>query len=142
MQTQEILARGVCIQDEKILLACFREKDYFFLPGGHVEPGESITNALVREVDEEMGINASVKNVISFFEHTWEDGDKSIYELNFLILFSIPENVELISKVEHLDFKWVSLNELDSIEFLPAELKNDIKNLLIGGNIPPFRSTL
>lgn len=142
MQTQEIIARGVCIQESKILLAYFREKGYFFLPGGHVEPGESVTASLEREVHEELGISTSAGNVISVFEHAWKNEDTSVYELNFLISFSIPKNTELISQVEYLDFKWVTLNEFDSITFLPAELKNGVKNLLMGSGVPPFQSSL
>lgn len=142
MHTQEILARGVCIEEGKILLAYFRDKDYFFLPGGHVEPGESVTAALGREIEEELAIEASVGEVVSVFEHTWEDGDTSIYELNFLVSFSVPEKTELISQVAHLDFRWVPLDEIDFITFLPEELKGGVKELLKGNGISFFQSSL
>ncbi len=36
-----LLSRGIAVREGKILLAYYIEKDYWFLPGGHIEPGES-----------------------------------------------------------------------------------------------------
>lgn len=53
--TTEIIARAVIRRDGQLLLVRQRTKSWSFLPGGHVEPGERVEVALVREIAEELG---------------------------------------------------------------------------------------
>ena len=50
------LARAVFIHENKILLAQAKGDTNTFLPGGHVEFGESAKETLKREIQEEMGV--------------------------------------------------------------------------------------
>ncbi|MFF0340799.1 NUDIX domain-containing protein [Kribbella sp. NPDC004875] len=52
--TERTAARGVLLRDDELLLLASRHGDYKF-PGGGVEPGESLADALVREFREECG---------------------------------------------------------------------------------------
>ncbi len=142
MTSQEVLARGVSIQEKKILLAYFRKEDYFFLPGGHVESGESVLLALEREIDEEINIKAQAHNVLSVFEHSWNDNGRLVHELNFLINFSCPQDTKPISQVGHLDFVWLDAHEFKGVRFLPEELRPSIESLLAGKDISFFQSSL
>ena len=139
---QELIARGICIQDGKILLAYFKTEEYYFLPGGHVEVGESFKVALEREIKEELGLDTSSEEVVSIFEHSWTKKDKLIHEINFLITFSLSKDIALNSKIEHLDFKWISLEEFSSIRFLPEELRTTVEKLLSGNAIATFDSSI
>ena len=60
---KKIRAGGVCILDNKILLIHrinlerpVGEQEYYVIPGGGVEEGESLQDAAVREVDEETSV--------------------------------------------------------------------------------------
>lgn len=140
---QEILARGICVKDSKILLAYFKPKSYYFLPGGHVEHGESVLTALEREIKEELGIDASAKKVVNVFEHTWTGKNGLVHELNFYILFSIDNNSQLNSLVDHLEFSWVPINDLLTINFLPAEIKDTVIKIASSDeNVPLFKSSI
>ena len=46
----ETIARGVCVKDGKVLLCFPKDRSYAYLPGGHIEFGETGRVALVREM--------------------------------------------------------------------------------------------
>jgi 8-oxo-dGTP diphosphatase len=60
---------GVLIrQDESILLVRQGYGDrYWSLPGGMMEPGESIDHAAIREVQEETGLHVRIKRVVGLY---------------------------------------------------------------------------
>ena len=57
------IVRAVMIKDKKLLVAEYIGH-YYFLPGGHVEVGESAESALIRELQEELGVNCSIKQFL------------------------------------------------------------------------------
>lgn len=124
--SHEVIVRGVCVEDGKILLAFLKTKQYFFLPGGHVEHGESVFDALEREIKEEIGINVMVNDVISVFEHTWSGKNGLVHEINFLVDFTVDPARSLKSLVDHLEFHWVPVIDLKDKIFLPIEIKEQI----------------
>ncbi len=137
---QHFLARGVATKDGKILLAYFPKKEYYFLPGGHIELGESGKTALTREIMEELGCEAEVQNHLTTFEHAYQGDTEMENELTLVYGFSISGNVQ--SKVEHLIFDWVSLSDFENIKFLPKALKEIVLTYAKGVPMPAFVSTL
>ncbi len=138
----EILARGVCVESNKILLARFKPKDYYFLPGGHVEFGESVLSALEREIEEEMGIKIKATEVRTVFEHTWSGKNGLVHEYSFITSFEFGEEKLINSRIDHLEFEWVSLDHFDKINFLPQEIKNTILEIANNSFVPAFQSSL
>lgn len=64
---------ALCERDGNVLLV--DQDGQWMLPGGGVEPGESHEEALVREVDEETGLDATVGDLRSVTEQTFAHGD-------------------------------------------------------------------
>lgn len=62
-------ARGIVLNGDKILLNEFGGGEYYNIPGGGVEPGETIREAVVREVFEEAGLKVSVGDLIYVLEY-------------------------------------------------------------------------
>ena len=54
----------VHVEAGRLLVVRSRNKKAFYLPGGKIEPGESLEDALVREVSEELGIEAGRPQVL------------------------------------------------------------------------------
>ena len=68
----EVIARGVCVRDGKILLCRAKGGATTYLPGGHVEFGETGREALVREVKEELGVDAGTGEFLGVVENSFQ----------------------------------------------------------------------
>ncbi len=100
------------------------------LPGGHIDKGETIQEAIEREVLEETGLNVEIGPIINVVEFSKEHkAFKSEKRGLRYIAFTKDTEVELRDN-EHTEFKWLSFNE--AIELLEdkgfeAEKKETIK---------------
>ena len=57
---------GILIQDKKLLVTRSKDKDFFVAPGGKVESGENIFDALSRELQEEISVKINKKDTELF----------------------------------------------------------------------------
>ncbi|PGO23425.1 DNA mismatch repair protein MutT [Bacillus cereus] len=125
------IVRAIMIKDEKLLVAEYIGHHYF-LPGGHVEIGESAENALIRELREELGVTCSIKQFLGVIENQWQAKETLHHEINHI--FEIDSN-ELksdftpISKESHLAFHWIDFNKenINSYTIMPTP---SVKELL------------
>jgi 8-oxo-dGTP diphosphatase len=123
----EIITRIVATDHDRVLLARQRNKRWYFLPGGHVEPGEHIHAALLRELAEELDITPTAPaNLIGIVEHEYTD-DTEHHELNLVFEVGLPTN-EVTSREDHLEFTWHDLTELVHLDLRPSQLKDAILN--------------
>lgn len=143
MNQIEIIARGICVRDNKILLAYLKEKKYYFLPGGHVEFGESVFKTLEREIFEETELSAQVRDLAFAFEHTWNDGGRIVHELNYVLMYDLNQAPSTIrSKVGYLEFLWIPFEQFSALPFLPGEVKGLVSDILKGDKKTTFFSTI
>jgi 8-oxo-dGTP diphosphatase len=82
----KLIASAVIIRAGKVLI--FEEKDdegaeKYNLPGGHVEPGETPVEALLREVKEETGLDAAPVAFLQLIVNTWSKNHSVL--LHFLV---------------------------------------------------------
>lgn len=133
----EVVVRAIILRQEKILLCRAKEKAYYFLPGGHVEFGESVTVALRRELKEELGIVSKKISYITSFENMFRERGILHHEINMIYLVkSATRHIE--SKEDHIEFMWVELKNLDKTRLLPRELMkiltNDMSSAIMNSN--------
>ena len=85
-------------------------------PGGKMEPGETPQDALVREIKEELDAEITVGELFETVEY-----DYPTFHLTMHCFFCelVSEHVVLL---EHEAAKWLAAEELDSVEWLPADL--------------------
>ncbi len=108
--TTELIARAVIRSGDRILVARERGKHYTFLPGGHVEPGEPVEQALTRELAEELGTTADIGELLGVVEHGYTEADTTHHELN--LVFTVKVDGEPTSQESHLDFLWLTIDQL------------------------------
>lgn len=121
----EIIARGLIINRGRILVCKTEGRDYFFLPGGHVEFGENMRKALVRELDEELGIRPLNTKFIGCVENIFLQNGKQNHEINFVFLTEVEED-EIEPKEDHLSFRWFLPHDLIEEKFVPPVLRDAI----------------
>jgi ADP-ribose pyrophosphatase YjhB (NUDIX family) len=123
----ELIVRVVIKRDENILLCKPIDKDYFFLPGGHVEFGDSLEETLYKELSEETGIEKDeISNIslVSHLEQVYGDGDQKRHELNMIYKIDLLTSREIVSQEDHIEFHWLATSEIEHTKILPNGIKN------------------
>ena len=80
----ETIARGVCVKDGKVLLCLPKDRSYSYLPGGHIEFGETGREALVREMKEETGLDATAGELLGVVESSFVQKGERHCEINLI----------------------------------------------------------
>jgi 8-oxo-dGTP pyrophosphatase MutT (NUDIX family) len=119
----EIIARAAIRRDAHLLQARERGREWSFLPGGHVEPGEPIEAALAREIAEELGTEASVGAPLGVVEHGYHHDGAAHHELNLVFDVAITDP-DPTSREEHLEFHWQPLDTLPTVDVRPRALRD------------------
>ena len=83
--------------------------------GGKVEPGETKEEALVRECREELAVTLSVGDAFMDVTHQYPDLTVHLTLFNAAIAEGVPQ------KLEHNDLKWITVQEIDTLPFCPAD---------------------
>ena len=117
----EIIARGVCVQDGKILLCKAKGGATTYLPGGHVEFGETGRQALVREVKEEMGVDAETGAFLGVVENAFQQHGNPHAEINLVYELKLPVATAACAREDWIEFEWRDLAHLDDL--LPAAFR-------------------
>ena len=84
-------------------------------PGGKIEPGESREVALKREIQEELGVDIAIENLLCTTEY-----DYPSFHLTMHCYISSIEAGEIVLR-EHKSARWLRPEELGSVEWLPAD---------------------
>jgi 8-oxo-dGTP diphosphatase len=139
------LARAVLIKNSKVLLAKAIGNKNTFLPGGHIEFGESARDALERELEEELGIKPRVKKFLGLVEHKWEKHDILHCEINQVFIVEndqIDSNTLPVSRESHITFFWCEADKLEANNLQPYPFRELLKGYLNGNNEIWWKSTL
>lgn len=98
---------------------------YWEMPGGKVEFGEDINEAVAREVKEETNLDVKVIGPYAAFSYVSDDGNRHTVDIQFRVEV-IGDIDDLKTTEAHDETKWVSENELDNLE-ISGSMKEAIK---------------
>jgi 8-oxo-dGTP diphosphatase len=116
----KLVAAALIVQNGK-LLVCQRTKHQTMplkweFPGGKIEEGEQPRDAMRRELEEELGINAEVGDEVARIRHTYNGGSQ--VELRF---FLVPKYRGELENRIFRDVRWVERAKLPDYDFLDAD---------------------
>jgi len=120
---------GLILQNGK-LLVCQRTRHQTMplkweFPGGKIEEGEQPRDALRRELEEELGILATIGDEVARIQHEYPNG--AMVELRF---FAVREYRGELENRIFRDVQWAKARDLPKFDFLEADLTlvNDLAN--------------
>ena len=123
MKTIRVVAAVIKATDdngEKIIFATERGygefKGGWEFPGGKIDPGETPQQALCREIIEELDTKIQVGDLIDTIEY-----DYPAFHLSMDCFWCEVVSGNLVLK-EHEAARWLTSDELDSVEWLPADV--------------------
>lgn len=115
-----LVAAAIIVSKGKVLLARRKQGDrhqgFWEFPGGAVEPGETLEECLSRELMEELGVAATVAEVIARNEHR-----TARHSLDLVALRAHVESEEF-RLTAHDAIEWVEPRDLGRYKLAPADL--------------------
>jgi 8-oxo-dGTP diphosphatase len=117
---RKLVVAGLIIGDDRRILITQRRADQALplqweFPGGKVEPGEAPVAALVRELQEEIGVTVEVGRVWDVLFHAYPAFDLVMLVYACRIASGTPQAVEVA------DLRWVEPADLPGWDILPAD---------------------
>jgi len=130
--SKHIRVSALVIKDKRLLLVS-DNKQWYWTPGGRIEPGETLTEAICREIEEEINVRASkIEEYFSYaFEPEQTAGGMSKHgkEDNFLV--EIDGEINPGAEINH--FSWHAADEILTMPILNSFKENIIKRLVKDG---------
>ena len=146
MRPIRVAAKAVIIRDGKLLVTrnVDDQGDWYVLPGGGQEPGETLPEALQRECQEEIGVDVDVRELLyvrdyigRHHEFATHDGEAHALELMFACAIrpgQVPRNGPLPDGSQ-VGVAWLDLADLARHRLYPQALKR-VLTAPAGGGTP------
>lgn len=121
---------GIILKGNKILLTkrkIYPFQGYWVLPGGHVEYGEKVEKAVLREIKEEVGVSVKIEKLVGVY--SGPKRDPRYHTVSVVYLLEKGKGKIRLSH-EASEFKYFSLKNLpEKIGFDHRKIINDFKKL-------------
>jgi 8-oxo-dGTP diphosphatase len=119
---ERLVVVAAVIESHGRILACQRRKNDAFglkweFPGGKVKHGESPAEALARELQEELGVDAMIGEEVYRTRHRYAEMAREIE----LIFFTAQADEKDMRNLAFEQMRWVRQEDLTELDFLPAD---------------------
>jgi 8-oxo-dGTP diphosphatase len=125
----EVIARGLIRHGHRLLACKNTARGYYYLPGGHVEPGEAASVAIAREIMEETGEIAHVGPPLFACEVLFKDREKNRHEFNIVFHVELgkkrPGTIPptILSKEKGIAFEWIDQAAVVDMDLRPSAIR-------------------
>jgi 8-oxo-dGTP diphosphatase len=128
----------IIVRDEEILLIDRQRngRSYYVIPGGGVEPGESLAQAALREAQEELSLDVELGPLL--YTRPWDDGRFQQMEYAFLVssydgqpMLDDPEILDKQTPDNVYSLQWLPLTTLNGSPCYPGPIAPQILTALL-----------
>jgi ADP-ribose pyrophosphatase YjhB (NUDIX family) len=130
---------AVILRGNEVLLQVIGAQDYWCLPGGRVDFGESGEEAMRREIIEELGLEPRIERLVWVVENLYQDNGTRYHEASLYYLASLPGDSPEASAdrswtTVELDGtpllnQWHPVDSLESVNLVPSFLRTSLRHL-------------
>lgn len=119
MKNIEVVA-AIIVKEDKILATKRGYGEFINMwefPGGKIEPGEAKEQSLYREIREELNIEISIDDLLCTVHYDYPDFHLTMH----CFICTVTDGI--ITLLEHKDAKWLSIDQLETVQWLPADIQ-------------------
>ena len=118
-----VRATALILQNRKLLVT--KDKGKHYTIGGAIQVNESTEEAVVREVREELGVEAQAGQLAFVVENRFEQAGVHFHNIEFHYLVDLLEDAPLTMQEDarQLPCRWIALNQLHTVPLKPGFLK-------------------
>ena len=128
---------GVAIDRGRVLLHRTDDMTFWALPGGRAELMEASPDTLVREMQEEIGVEVTVDRLLWLAENFFQFDGRAYHEIGFYYLMHLPADSPLHDATVFqghegemsIHFEWFPVDTLDTVLLFPSFLRTSLKSL-------------
>jgi nucleoside triphosphatase len=127
----EATVGAVIFNPENKVLICKSNKwnQKFVIPGGHIEAGEKMEEALVREVKEETGLEIYDIELLGISESIYSESFQNQKHFLFIDFICRSDSTEIELNHEAQSYQWIELSEIEAynLEEFTANLLKELR---------------
>ncbi len=129
---------GIALHGHHILLQRVKHDNFWFLPGGRAEMGETSQETLLRELREELDTDAQIERLVWVVENFFTLNGKPRHEIGFYYLITLPPDFVARSMASPPVFQdqgttlicqWLPLGEVSRLNMYPTCLTRRLTRL-------------
>lgn len=130
-------AAGIFLHEGHVLLCTVEGLDFWFIPGGRCEAMETSVDAVVREVREELDVEARAERLVWVVENFFTHAGQSAHELGLYYLMALPPGSLLLDiggtfhgdeHGERMTYRWFPLDALEQTRIYPIFLRTVLQH--------------
>jgi ADP-ribose pyrophosphatase YjhB (NUDIX family) len=135
----DLRAAAIAIHDGHVLLNRAEPDDFWTLPGGRVELGETAEAAVIREMREETEMTVSIERMVWVVENFFTLATRRHHELGFYYLVELPAGSSRLNVSEQffgqeedgprLFFQWFAIDTLAGVRLYPSVLQIGLREI-------------
>jgi 8-oxo-dGTP diphosphatase len=139
--TMRNAAKAIIVRDGHLLVTVNRDVnggEFYILPGGGQDFGETLHEALHRECIEEIGARIEIRDLVCIREyigrnHEFAEFDGHVHQVEFMFHCTLDDRQQpgngILPDSKQLGVKWIPLAELPTAPFYPAALRAVISEI-------------